>query len=75
VLALKLPDHPLALTVLNFSRREVEEVIDLGRLPGAKEGAWVDFLSGRETKAEGAKLRVRLAGLSGTTFLPAPPQP
>src|SRR5439155_1203097 len=39
VLVLKLPDHPLALTVLNFGREEASEEIDLGDA-GKAAGEW-----------------------------------
>ena len=40
--------------------------------PAVKGGAWVDFLTGREAKADDrGRLRLRVAGLSGTAYLPA----
>jgi maltose alpha-D-glucosyltransferase/alpha-amylase len=78
VLALRLPGHPLALTVLNFSRKEVEEVIDLAALAKAariehRAGEWTDVRTGRSagTASREGKLRLRIAGLYGTTCVPA----
>jgi maltose alpha-D-glucosyltransferase/alpha-amylase len=69
VLVLRLPEKGLAVTVLNFGRKEVEEVFRLGEVvKGMGEREWTDILTGRG--AGGAdRLRVRLDGLSGTTFV------
>lgn len=70
VLVLKLPDHPLAVTVLNFSREEAAEEIDLGDA-GKDAGPWVDVLSDRPAgTSAGGKLSVRLPALTGTTLVP-----
>ena len=66
---LRLPDHPLAVTVLNFGREDAAEEIDLGA-PGKHAGRWVDILTDRPSRpaAEG-KLAVRLPALTGTTLV------
>jgi hypothetical protein len=76
ILILRLPDHPLAITVLNFGREDVEEELDLRDLKGvSKEDlhaqVWVDILSERHIKDTGieGRLRLRLPALSGTTVL------
>lgn len=69
-LVLRLPDHPLAVTVLNFGRDEAAEEIDLGGDGAAAAGRWVDILTGAPAgPAAGGKVAVRLPGLSGTTFV------
>ena len=40
VLVLKLPDHPLAVTVLNFGREDVEAEIDLGDAGSRPASGW-----------------------------------
>lgn len=76
VLVLKLPDHSLAVTVLNFGRESAGADLDAGqkgKTPGndRRGGSWVDILTGRS--AEGLKgaggARVRVGPLSGTTFV------
>jgi hypothetical protein len=70
VLVLKLPDHALAVTVLNFGREEASEEIDLGEAgKGAEKGEWVDILSGKGFASGGARVEVRVPPLSGTTFV------
>lgn len=71
VLVLRTPEHPLAVTVLNFGRGPVEEEIDLARVVGkdrADRATWTDMLTG-EAAGSGAKLRAKVPGLTGTTFL------
>jgi maltose alpha-D-glucosyltransferase/alpha-amylase len=77
VLVLRLPDYPLALTVLNFGREDVEEPLDLRALaPKADEAAsgraWTDVLGGGSTEVgAGGQLVVRVPSLSGTMLVPA----
>ena len=73
VLVLKLPDHPVAVTVLNFGRDELAEEVDLGDA-AESAGGWVDILSGRPAAggSDGRKLIVRLPALSGTTLVASP---
>src|SRR5439155_16393008 len=47
VLVLKLPDYPLAVTVLNFGREDAEEEVDLGGAVQGTSGAWLDAVTGR----------------------------
>jgi len=80
VLVLRLPDRPLAVTVLNFGREEVEEEIDLRKLVkggGPTAGEWVDIVTGKVGGAvtEAGRLRVRLPALTGTTLVPGEPMP
>jgi maltose alpha-D-glucosyltransferase/alpha-amylase len=80
VLVLKLPDHPAAVTVLNFGREEVEEEIALGELlkgAGPPAGGWVDIVSGAAagTSSEAGRLLVRLPALAGMTLVPDKPAP
>ena len=71
-LVLKLPDHPAAVTVLNFGREEVSEEIDLGRAGSGAADAWIDIRSGEAAgPATAGRLRVRVPALSGTTFVAA----
>jgi maltose alpha-D-glucosyltransferase/alpha-amylase len=68
VLVLKLPDHPAAVTVLNFGRDDVTEAIEVR----TDAGEWIDILTGQPAgRAEAGRLTVRLAALSGTTLVPA----
>jgi hypothetical protein len=68
VLVLKLPGHPLAVTVLNFGRKDAAEEIALGGKDAA--GEWVDILTGRPAARSAAgSLEVRVPALSGTTFV------
>ena len=70
VLVLKLPDHPLAITVLNFGREEASEDIDLGDLGKDAAGPWVDILSGKPSGlAVGGRVAVRVPALTGTTLV------
>ena len=67
VLVLKLPDYPLAVTVLNFGREEAEEdlagvVKAAGDVP---RGDWVDVLTGKPVE----RSPVRVPALTGTTFV------
>lgn len=70
VLVLRLPDYPLAVTVLNFGREEVSEEVDLG--PAGKElsGEWVDIRTGKPVAPGAAgRLPARLPALTGTTLV------
>jgi trehalose synthase len=70
VLVLKLPDHPLAVTVLNFGRQDADAEIELPADHRAA-GGWTDILTGRpggDSSAAG-RLRVRVPALSGTTLV------
>lgn len=70
VLVLKLPDHPLAVTVLNFGREAVAEEIDLGDAGKGVGGEWVDILTGKSTgPAAGGRLQVSVPALTGTTLV------
>ena len=70
ILVLRLPDHPLAVTVLNFGRDDVSEEIDLGAVGRDAAGPWVDILTGRPAgPSAGGRLSVRLPALSGTTLV------
>jgi trehalose synthase len=71
VLVLKLPDHPLAVTVLNFSREDASEDLDLGDLGKDVAGRWVDIISGKPTESAGGRLAVRVPALTGTTLVPS----
>jgi maltose alpha-D-glucosyltransferase/alpha-amylase len=80
VLVLKLPDCPLAVTVLNFGREEAEEEIDLRELvkgDASPAGEWIDIVTGKVGGAvtEAGRLRVRVAALTGTTLVPGGPMP
>jgi maltose alpha-D-glucosyltransferase/alpha-amylase len=76
VLVLRTPEHALAVTVLNFGREPLDEEIDLTGISGKakadlKGGRWADLLTGQEVVAEAGRLRVRVAALTGTVFVPA----
>lgn len=72
VLVQKLPDHPLAVTVLNFGREEVSEEIDLGAAGKNAAGDWVDILTEKAVApAKGGRLTVRVPALTGTTLVSA----
>jgi maltose alpha-D-glucosyltransferase/alpha-amylase len=71
VLVLKLPDHPVAVTVLNFGREEASEEVDLGAAGKNVAGAWVDVISGKPVgEAGGGRLKVRVPALTGMTLVP-----
>ena len=71
VLVLKLPDHPVAVTVLNFGRDDAAEEIDLGDAGKAVGGEWVDIVTGKTVgPAVGGRVAVRLPPLTGTTLVP-----
>jgi maltose alpha-D-glucosyltransferase/alpha-amylase len=68
-LVLRLPDHPLAVAVLNFGREEAAEEIDLGDRGGAA-GSWVDVLTGKPSgAAAGRRVAVRVPALTGTMLV------
>jgi maltose alpha-D-glucosyltransferase/alpha-amylase len=75
VLVLRLPEYPLAVTVLNFGRHDVDETIDLRGLREIAQkgltGSWVDFQTGHPlaTVAKTGTLQLRVPALSGTTWL------
>jgi maltose alpha-D-glucosyltransferase/alpha-amylase len=72
VLVLRLPDHPLAVTVLNFGREDASEEIDLGAVGKDVAGGWLDILTDRPVgPAGGGRFTVRLPALTGTTLAPA----
>lgn len=69
VLVMKLPDHPAAVTVLNFGRSPVAAMIQAGE--GWPAGAWTDIRTGKAGGTlEGGTLRVELPALTGTTLVP-----
>jgi maltose alpha-D-glucosyltransferase/alpha-amylase len=80
VLVLRLPEYPLAVTMLNFGRKDVDEAIDLGGLRDPMHnglpGTWVDFQTGHPvaTAAKTDTLRLRVPALSGTTWLLVQPK-
>jgi maltose alpha-D-glucosyltransferase/alpha-amylase len=68
-LVLRLPDHPLAVAVLNFGREEAAEEIDLGDTGGAA-GNWVDVLTGKPMgSAGGRRVAIRVPALTGTMLV------
>jgi maltose alpha-D-glucosyltransferase/alpha-amylase len=76
VLVLRLPDHRLALTVLNFGRRDLEEELDLQNcapwLGEVRRGRhWTDILTGRDKgpATDAGRLPLRIPALSGTTLV------
>jgi maltose alpha-D-glucosyltransferase/alpha-amylase len=70
VLVLKLPAHPLAVTVLNFGREDAVEEVDLGATGMSAAGEWVDILGGQSGGAAGGgRLTVRVPALTGTTLV------
>lgn len=73
VLILKLPDYPVAVTVLNFAREATGIDLDLGELARrVPDGDWTDIMTGKAAgTAPGGRLQVRLPGLTGTTLVPA----
>jgi hypothetical protein len=67
---LKLPAHPLAVTILNFGRDEAMEEIDLGEAGKDSAGQWVDILTGSPADApRRGRVVVRLPALTGTTLV------
>jgi trehalose synthase len=71
VLVLRLPDHPLAVTVLNFGREDVGGEVDLGAAWKDAAGGWADILGGTASgTAAGGRLSVRVPALSGATLVP-----
>jgi hypothetical protein len=71
VLVLKLPDHPLAITVINFGQEEASEDIDLGD-PKNAVGPWVDIMSGKPSGLAGVgRVADRVSVLTGTTLVPS----
>jgi hypothetical protein len=70
-LVLKLPDHPLAVVVLNFGRDEAAEEIDLGPA-GRPAGEWTNALTGAAGPAGGGRLAVRVPGLGWAVFVLVP---
>jgi maltose alpha-D-glucosyltransferase/alpha-amylase len=73
VLVLKLPDHPLAVTVLNFGREDAAEEIDLGDAGRTAAGEWTDVLTGRPAgRAAGGRLPVRVPALGWATLVLSP---
>src|SRR5687768_6990493 len=69
VLVLKLPDHPLAVTVLNFGREDVSEEIDLGDAGKKAAGEWIDIITGKAVAPAGGRVAVRVPALTGTTLV------
>jgi maltose alpha-D-glucosyltransferase/alpha-amylase len=70
VLVLKLPDHPLAATVLNFGREGVDAEVDLGAAGQDAAGEWLDILTGKTAGAAGGgMLKVSVPALTGTTLV------
>jgi trehalose synthase len=71
VLVLKLPEHPLAVTVLNFAREDADAELDL-RAIELPAGDWTDIRGGpASATTDGGRLRVRVPALTGTTLVPA----
>jgi hypothetical protein len=65
VLVSKLPDHPLAVTALNFGREAA--AVDLGAAGKNVTGEWVDIVSGELAgPASDGKVKVRVPALTGT---------
>jgi trehalose synthase len=73
VLVLKLPDYPVAVTVLNFGREVTGIDLDLGKLgKGLANGDWTDIVTGKAGgSGQGGRLQLQLPALSGTTLVPA----
>jgi hypothetical protein len=72
MLVLKFPDHPLAVTVLNFGREDISEEIDLGDAGKNAAGEWTDILSGKAVApAGGRRVTVHVPALTGTTLVPS----
>ena len=72
---MRTPEHALAVTVLNFGRKEVSEEIDLTDAAkkadaDAEGGTWSDLLTQKQIEgAKAGRLRVRVPALTGTTFV------
>jgi maltose alpha-D-glucosyltransferase/alpha-amylase len=78
VLVLRLPDEPLAVTVLNFSREDVDEELDVADwvkgIGDAGDRAWRELLGGERVPGpDVGRLRLRMPALSGTTLILARP--
>ena len=79
LLLLRLPSEELALTALNFGRKEVEELVELPKkfLDGkdkAEGELWLDIVSRKEFKVEGSRsIRLHLPPLFGTTLVQQQP--
>jgi trehalose synthase len=71
VLVLRLPDHPLAVTVLNFGGEDASEEIDLGEAGKDLAGAWIDITTGEAVAPAGGRFTVRVPALTGTTLVPS----
>jgi hypothetical protein len=73
VLILKLPEHPIAVTVLNFGREETGIDLRLAELAkGLPDGEWTDIVTGKAGgTAQGGRLQLQLPALTGTTLVPA----
>ncbi len=70
ILVIRLPDHSLAVTLLNFGRDEVAEEISLGDLGGEVAGTWIDILTGKPSgSAAGRRVAVRVPALTGTMLV------
>jgi len=70
VLVLKLPDHPLAVTVLNFGREDVSEEVNLGDVGKGLTGEWIDILTGKSLAPScGGRVTVRVPALTATTLV------
>jgi maltose alpha-D-glucosyltransferase/alpha-amylase len=69
-LVLRLPDYPLALTVLNFGREDVTEEINLGDVGQVPPGRWLDIQTGKPGgSSTGGRVAVRIPALSGTLLV------
>jgi len=73
VLVLKLPDYPVAVTVLNFAREPTGIDLDLGELTkGLPDVDWTDIVTGKAGgSGQGGRLQLHLPALAGTTLVPA----
>jgi maltose alpha-D-glucosyltransferase/alpha-amylase len=70
VLVVRLPDHPLAVAVLNFGRDDAAEEIDLGDVGRVAVGRWVDVLTRKPAgPAAGRRVAVRIPALTGTMLV------
>ncbi|MBO0699857.1 MAG: hypothetical protein J2P46_15775, partial [Zavarzinella sp.] len=77
VLILKLPDYPVAVTVLNFAREATGIDLDLGELARrVPDGDWTDIMTGKAAgTARGGRLQLQLPALAGTTLVPPAVRP